>query len=115
MSGRPGRTFNVGAMRHRINVQSKTDERDASGQPAPTWANRLTSEPARVHDVSGGGTYRGQQLQETVDAVFEVHYRSGYAPNQRIIFDSETYNITRVSKVDGLRRYLAIFATAVIA
>ena len=115
MSGRPGKTFNVGAMRWQIDVQSFTSIRDAAGQPVPTWTNRLTKEPARMVDVRGGGTYRGQQLQETVDCVFEVHHREGYAPNQRIVFGGETYNINRVSRVDGMRRYLAIYTTAVIA
>jgi SPP1 family predicted phage head-tail adaptor len=98
-----------------ITVQSFSSTRDATGQPVPTWTNRFINLPASFHDVRGGGTYRGEQLQETVDAVFETRYQAGFSPNQRVLFGGETYNITRVSKADGLNRYLAIYATAVKA
>jgi SPP1 family predicted phage head-tail adaptor len=115
MTWRPGKTFRVGAMRYSIDVQEHTDARDAAGQAVSTWANRLTSEPARFFDVGGGTAYRGQQLEETVIAVFEVRFRTGYDATQRIVFDGETYGITRVSRVDGGRRYLALFCKAVAA
>ena len=115
MTWRPGKSFRVGAMRHRITVQSFASSRDAAGQNVATWSTRLQNEPARFMDVGGGTSYRGQQLQEDIIAVFEVRYRTGYDSTQRIIFDGETYGITRVSKVDGGTRYLAIFCKAVAA
>lgn len=112
---RPGKSFRVGAMRERINVQSYTSTRDASGQPVASWTNTLTGEPARFLDLRGGASYRGEQLQETTAAVFEVRYRDTYKPDMRIVWDGETFNIHRVARVDGGRRYLALHATAVVA
>lgn len=111
---RPGKSFRVGAMRERIDVQSFASARDASGQPVATWSNVLTSEPARYVDLKGGVTYRGEQLQETTAAVFEVRFRDSYKPDQRIIWEGETFNVHRVARVDGGRRYLSLHATAVI-
>ena len=102
-------------MRQRITVQSHTDTRDAAGQAVSTWADRLTNEPARYLMTGGGTTYRGRQLEENVIAVFEVHYRSGYDTTQQVIYDGETYGITRIEPVDGGRRYLALHCKAVAA
>ena len=101
-------------MRHRVTIQSFTSVRDATGQPIPTWSDWLVDQPARVVDSSGGTSYRGQQLQETVDAIFEMRFRDNVLPNQRLVHDGKTYNITRVSPADGGRRYMAIFATVVV-
>ena len=112
---RPGKSFRVGAMRHRITVQNYTETQDGAGQKIPTWADLLTDEPARFYDVGGGTSYRGQQLQENVVAIFEVRYRTGYDTTQKVIFDSQEYGITRVSRVDGGNRYLALFCKGVVA
>lgn len=40
----------AGRMRHRIDVQRRTDVLDGYGEGQPTWANLLTAYPARVRD-----------------------------------------------------------------
>lgn len=80
-----------------------------------TWVTRLANEPARYIATGGGTSYRGQQLEETIVAVFEVRYRAGYSPTERVLFNGETYGITRVMLVDGNFRYLALFCKAVAA
>ena len=102
-------------MRERVTIQSHTSARDASGQPVATWSDLMTEQPANKIDVRGGGTYRGTQLQETIDVVFEMRWRRGVLPDMRIVHDGQTYNITRVSNVENVRRYMTIFASAVIA
>ena len=112
MTWRPGKTFRVGAMRERITVQNYSESRDDAGQAIPSLATLYSDEPARYFDVGGGTSYRGQQLEENIRAVFEVRYRDGYDVTQRIVYDGKTYGITRVSRVDGGRRYLALFCEA---
>ena len=114
MTWRPGKSFRVGAMRHYITVQGFTEARDAAGQAVATATTVLANEPARFFDVGGGTSYRGQQLEENIRAVFEVRYRPDtYSVSQSVVFDGQTYGITRISRVDGGRRYLALFCTGV--
>jgi len=113
MTWRPGKRFRVGAMRERITIQQKTDTRNDSGQAVSTWSDLYTNEPARFTQTGGGQTYRGQQLQEDIVAVFVVRWRSAIENTQlRVVFDSTTYGITRAQRVDGGRRYLELFARA---
>lgn len=113
MSYRPGKNFRVGAMRHRITIESASTSPDDAGQPIRTWSTLRNSVPAQFHQTGGGQTYRGQQLQETIDAVFVTRYRTGYDTTQRIVHDGTTYGIMRISPVDGVNRYLEIFCKAI--
>lgn len=114
MTFRPGKSFRVGAMRERVTIQQQTDTRDDSGQAVTTWTDLYTNEPARFTQTGGGQTYRGQQLQEDIIAVFVVRWRSDLENTKlRVVFDSANYGITRAQRVDGGRRYLELFARAV--
>jgi SPP1 family predicted phage head-tail adaptor len=57
---------------------------------------------------------RGRQLEAGTRAVFRVRYRSGYTVQMRIVYESETYGITAVNMVDGLRNYIDIICSAVL-
>jgi len=112
---RPGKNFRVGAMRHRIHVQSLVATRDSTGQAVPTWNDRLKNEPAAYSFTGGGTAYRGSQLAENIVAVFVVRFRDGYDSTQRIVFGGQIFGITLVKPVDGGRRYLELMCKAVAA
>jgi SPP1 family predicted phage head-tail adaptor len=57
---------------------------------------------------------RGRQLEAGTRAVFRVRYRSGYTVQMRIAYQGETYGITAVNMVDGLRNYIDIICAAVL-
>jgi SPP1 family predicted phage head-tail adaptor len=57
---------------------------------------------------------RGRQLEAGTRAVFRVRYRSGYTVQMRIVYQGETYGITAVNMVDGLRNYIDIICAAVL-
>jgi SPP1 family predicted phage head-tail adaptor len=57
---------------------------------------------------------RGRQLEAGTRAVFRVRYRSGYTVQMRIVYQGETYGITAVNMVDGLRNYIDIICSAVV-
>lgn len=103
-------------MRERVTVLTYTEARDAAGQNVETDVTLLSKEPARFIPVGGGTSYRGQQLQEDVIAVFEMRYRSILENTQlRIVHAGTTYGVTRASRVDGGTRYLAMFCRGVAA
>jgi SPP1 family predicted phage head-tail adaptor len=57
---------------------------------------------------------RGRQLEAGTRAVFRVRYRSGYTVQMRVVYQGETYGITAVNMVDGLRNYIDIICAAVL-
>lgn len=114
MSYRPSKSFRVGSMRDRITVKQPTETLDTAGQPVVSWTNFLVSEPAAYEYVSGTERNRGGQVEAGVNAVFTVHYRSGYTPRMKIVFGGVDYGIVHVVPVHGKTRYLEIHCKAVL-
>lgn len=113
-TGRPTR-FRVGAMRHRCTIQQPTETLDSAGQPIVTWSAYVANEPCEFQPTSGFESMRGRQLEAGTRAIFVVRYRSGYTPKMRILFDGETYGITAINPVDGLKKYLNLVCSAVVS
>jgi SPP1 family predicted phage head-tail adaptor len=109
------RGIRVGALRHRITVQtpSKTTGALTQGQRIVSWTNRLTDEPADYEYPSGGQISRGRQVEENVRAVFTVRYRSGYSTEERVVFDGQNFGIVHVKPVLGRDRFLELHCRAV--
>lgn len=113
MSGRP-RGLKLGAMRYRCTIQQETATLDAAGQPILSWSNYVVDEPCEYTPSGGLESMRGRQVEAGTRAVFTVRYRSGYDTQMRILFDGETYGITAINRVDGLKKYLEIICSAVL-
>lgn len=107
MTWRP-RGMRLGAMRQRITVQSVTVAISDAGDKTETWADLYKNEPATFEQVSGGETLRGRQVEAGVNAIFTVHYRSGYAPEQRVSYGGTNYGIVFVRQIEGGRRYMEL-------
>lgn len=52
---------------------------------------------------------RGQSIEAGISAVATVHYRAGYSPLLRVVYDGNIYGIVHVKRVDGGRRYIELF------
>jgi SPP1 family predicted phage head-tail adaptor len=104
----------TGALRHRCTIQRQAETLDAAGQPIVSWSPYVVDEPCKFEPTAGIESMRGRQLEAGTRAVFRVRYRSGYTVQMRLIHDGETYGITAINKVDGLRNYLDIICSAVL-
>lgn len=113
MTWRPRGGFRVGKMRERVTIESAALSVDSAGQEIKTWSTLLSDEPASFEPAAGSETIRGRQLEDGVNAIFLVRYRSGYSPKQRVIFGSDTYGIVHVKRVQGGYRYLELHCKAV--
>lgn len=107
MTFRPSR-FRLGAMRERIKVESVAVSISDAGDKTETWSTLFASEPALFDPASGSETLRGRQVEAGINAVFTVHYRSGYEPTQRVTHNGTVYGIVFVKQVEGGRRYLEL-------
>lgn len=107
MTWRP-RGLRLGALRQRITVQSVVVSISDAGDKTETWTDLYRNEPAEFAQVSGGESLRGRQVDASVNAVFTVHYRSRYAPEQRVVYNGVNYGIMFVRNVEGGRRYIEL-------
>ena len=111
MTWRPTR-FRLGAMRERITVETPTND-ESTGQPIRTWSTLYASEPAQWTPTSGGEVVRGQSVEADISAVAVVHYRDGYTPEHRVVYNGRNYGIVHVKRVEGGRRYIELHLKAV--
>ena len=112
MSGRP-KSLRLGSMRYRCTIQQPVVTQDAAGQPIVSWTAYVVNEPCEYSPTGGIESMRGRQVESGTRAVFTVRYRSGYTTQMQVVFDGETYGITAINRVDGLKKYLEIVCSAV--
>lgn len=97
-------------LRHRIDIQNDTS---TASSESPIWSNLHLNVPANVVPVTGDENFRGEQIEATVDAKFEMVYRDGITADMRFVKQNDThtggtrtYNIRRVIPKEGRRRRL---------
>ena len=62
----------IGAMRHRIHIQSQAAGLDQAGQPNGAWSDLHIDIPANVHTIRGAEAFRGRQVDATATHVIET-------------------------------------------
>lgn len=101
----------AGALRHRINLQSRATTVDAAGQAIGSWSTYRTCF-AEVIYKGGAETVRGQQVDAQYSAVIRIRFpQSGTfpVPEHRAIWDSKTFNIKSIQRRDTHERELWLF------
>jgi len=105
---RTSKSFRLGAMRERVNLQTATDTVDTLGQPIRSWATTYINEPADFRPTIGGEYFRGRQIEANISAVFTIHRRDSIVPQMRVVHNAVNYGIVRVRPVEGGLRYLEL-------
>lgn len=114
----------VGQMTSVITLQQPTKVVGSSGSVSRTWADTLVGVPAHKTDASGGVTARGEQVNETVDAVFTIMLCTSVGVGWRVkIADSiqadcgnkteQVYDIVSVLQYSEQRPVLALHCSRV--
>lgn len=82
-----------GGLRHRVDIQTRTDVQDATtGEVVPTWANLYASVPAKIEPLSVNAFIQSQSEQSGIVARITIRYRSGLTGNMRILHNGVVYN-----------------------
>lgn len=106
-----------GKLDQRIAFQAATLAADGLGGRTKTWA-AVPSVPnvwAHVRALGGGeGMAEGQQQART-RYLFTVRNRSDISEGNRIVWQSENYNIRRIEREGGRKLYLVIEAERNVA
>jgi SPP1 family predicted phage head-tail adaptor len=82
-----------GGLRHRVNIQSRTQAQDATtGEITTTWANLFTSVPAKIEPLSVREFMAAQAEQSGITTRITIRYRAGLSANMRLVHGSTIYN-----------------------
>lgn len=96
--------MNPRALRHRIKIQSRIENRDAAGGIDFAWADYAevwaAIEPARVV-----ASFAAAQLQRDFDTLITIRYLPGMRTSMRILFEryDGTELVTKTYEVMGVR------------
>lgn len=104
----------VGAMRQRIQLQSKTTASDGGGSAAVTTWTTFATVYGSIEPKSGQERLFGDQLQEPITHVIRLRYRTDISFENRLQYvyknngtsNTRTFNIRRVINVDTRNKYL---------
>jgi len=102
----------IGLLRHRVVIQRATTAPDDLGEPIQTWATLATAW-GRVEPIGGNERFSAMQVQGEVTHRITVRYQSALsdlAPDDRVTWSGNTYDITHVLNPDERNRELHIFA-----
>ena len=114
--GTPGMSPVIRAsdLNRRITIQQATETVDDYGNVQQMWSDLAASVPAKVEQGSGREYYRAARVNAEISAVFMIRWRAGIAPQHRILYDGQIYDIASVAEPADARprEALLIAATA---
>lgn len=84
--------LNAVKLRHRVELQSKTEARDAVGGFSHTWATEATVY-ASIEPVRAADTQEAQQIEHRVTHTIWIRHRTDIQPDWRVRFGSRIFNI----------------------
>ena len=93
----------IGARRHRVVIETRTDTGQTGGGVSSSWAT-LATVWASVQPLKGMERLHAQQLESPVTHKVTIHYRSDVTTKHRLTWGSRTFNIRSVVDVDERRR-----------
>lgn len=111
-----------GRLDRRITIQRATTAADDHGTPLETWADWACTWAHKAYlNRSGSGEEQHAAVHlATTEVVYTIRYRQGLLPTDRIVDESQVYDITRIVESPGpgttdnqratRRAYLAVSA-----
>ena len=98
-----------GQMDRRITIETLTATRGLSGAQKRSWATLATVWAEEMDYSSGGEFYEANEKTAINKTKFRVRYLSTITETERILYDSNYYDILHI-KVIGRKRYMILTA-----
>ena len=82
-----------GGLRHRVDIQQRTETQDTTtGESVTTWTTLWPKVPAKIEPLSVKEFLQSKTDQASVSARVTIRYRSGMDASMRIVHNSKIYN-----------------------
>lgn len=93
---------NAGRLDRRITIQRATVAADAFGTPIETWADWACTNAHLSYPATGSGEQQHDAVHlATTTVIFTIRYRPGVLHTDRIVYDGNNYDITRIAESAG--------------
>lgn len=98
----PGRYEKSGRLDRRIAIQRATTVADGYGTPVETWVEIGSTWAALSYSETGSSEMQHDAVHlATTNVIFTIRYRPGLQPTDRIVYDANNYDITRIAETAG--------------
>lgn len=98
----PNRYENAGRLDRRITIQRATTAADDHGTPIETWVDVACCNAAMEYAATGSGEEQYDAVHlATTTVIFTIRWRPGVLQTDRIVYESNYYDITRISESAG--------------
>lgn len=93
---------NAGRLDRRITIQRATVAPDEYGTPIETWQDWACINAHIAYPTTGSGEQQYDAVHlATTNVVFTIRYRPGLLQTDRIVYDGNNYDITRIAESAG--------------
>ena len=90
-----------------------TDTQSAQGGRTHVWST-LVNIWCKIEDTGGNESFIAGREEAVLNIKVTANYDATVTPKTRLVFDSKTYDITRVDNVDRRGVYMVIYAESEI-
>ena len=97
----------IGALRERVDIQTRTPTVGAIGNVAFAWGTTATVW-AKVQPLSARERFVAERLAAQGIYEITIRWRSGLTPAMRMIWRGRTFNVKQILNPDERRRFLTI-------
>lgn len=95
----------AGRLRNKIEIQRRTNEQDAAGQPMTSWV-KVVAVHADILQRSGMEAIKADAETSIVKASIRIRYREGIDAGMRVLLGSTIYDIKAVLPDVAKRRHV---------
>jgi len=101
----------AGVLRHRIQIQSESNARDANGGVIKSW-NTVATRWGKIRPLSGRELIAAEQVDSRVTHEITIRYYPGLTSLFRLVHDSRVFNISSPPRdIDERKKVMILQAT----
>lgn len=98
-----------GKLRDFVTIQSfEVDSIGTRGEQIGEWTDLYVNVPAQVKGLTGREATLARQILATSDTLVTIRFMEGITTKNRIVFNSQTFNIEQITNTENRNRELVI-------
>lgn len=94
----------IGAMRHRVMIQSERRTTDTDGSASLRWYDDVEV-MADIKPSSGRERFFGMQLEGSITHKITIRYRADMVPKKRLLYGTRAFQVRAVINPDERQRF----------
>ena len=103
----------AGKLRHRVQLQSKTETQSTTGEVTLVWATSSTRW-ASIEPLQGQELFAAQQVSASVTHRITMRYVANVKPQHRILYGARVFDIQSVLDIQERHKELRLMAREVV-